>query len=314
MNKDSRILITGGTGMVGSAVVESLKNEGFTHLKVLNSKEVDLTNQDVVMKFFLKEQFEYVIHLAAKVGGIQSNINYPVEYLYDNLMISLNVIRASKETGVKKLLNLGSSCIYPKETAQPMKEEQLLTGKLEPTNEGYALAKISALKLCEYYNKEYETNFINLMPCNLYGPKDKFDSVESHVVPALISKFHRAKLNNELEVSVWGGGNARREFLYVYDLADAIVYFMKNVDAKDIGSFVNIGFGEDVSIKELVVLVKEITSYDGKVVFDVLKPEGMMKKLLDTSKAKELGWEAKISLKDGLRKSYEWYLGKNKFP
>jgi GDP-L-fucose synthase len=309
--KDKKILITGSDGMVGKALVKILKEEGCKNFLLPNYKELDLRNQNDVKNYFEYNKPEYVFHLASKVGGISANINSPAEFLYDNLAIEINVIESARENSVEKLLFLGSSCIYPRECPQPMKEEDLLTGKLEPTNEGYALAKISGLKMCEYYNKQYGTNFINLMPPNMYGPNDHFDEEKSHVVSSIITKFSNAKENRDKFVEIWGTGNSRREFLYVEDAADAIVYFMKNYSAREIGPFINIGFGEDISIKNLAFLIREMIGYSGEIIFDKTKPDGMPKKLLDSSKAANLGWKAKTSLKEGLEKTLEWY-SKNK--
>lgn len=307
MNKDSKILVTGSRGMLGSAVVDMLKNLGYTDIFAPSSSELDLRLEEKVAEFFKNNPLDYVVHLAAKVGGIAANIERPAEFLYDNLMIEANVIEAARKSNVKKLLFLGSSCVYPKNCSQPMKEEDLLSGKLEPTNEAYALAKISGLKLCEYYNRQYGANFICLMPCNLYGINDNFDLKNAHVVSSLIRKFHEARAKNAHFLDIWGTGNARREFLYAEDAADAIVYFMRKYDAKDLPSFVNIGYGSDVSIRELALIIKDISGYRGELKFNAIKPEGMARKLLDTTKAENLGWRAKTDLKTGLEKTYKWY-------
>ena len=307
MNKKSKILVTGAGGMVGKTLVNELKIKGFLNLLTPNSKELNLKNKEEVEPYFMKHEPEYVFHLAAKVGGIKANMNYPAEFLYENLFIQSNVIEASRKFKVKKLLFLGSSCIYPKDSPQPMSEDLLLSNKLEPTNEAYAIAKIAGLKMCEYYNKQYGTNFISLMPCNLYGYNDHFEPENSHVISALILKFHEAKLENKNFVDVWGSGNPRRELLFVDDVADAMIYFMLNYDAKDLMPFINIGYGEDISIKELAFMIKEIIGYDGEVKFDTNKPDGMLKKLLDVSKAKNLGWKSKTELREGLKKTYEWF-------
>ena len=307
MNKKSKILVTGAGGMVGKTLVNELKIKGFLNLLTPNSKELNLKNKEEVEHYFMKHEPEYVFHLAAKVGGIKANMNYPAEFLYENLFIQSNVIEASRKFKVKKLLFLGSSCIYPKDSPQPMSEDLLLSNKLEPTNEAYAIAKIAGLKMCEYYNKQYGTNFISLMPCNLYGYNDHFEPENSHVISALILKFHEAKLENKNFVDVWGSGNPRRELLFVDDVADAMIYFMLNYDAKDLMPFINIGYGEDISIKELAFMIKEIIGYDGEVKFDTNKPDGMLKKLLDVSKAKNLGWKSKTELREGLKKTYEWF-------
>lgn len=310
IDKNAKIYITGHRGMVGSATVKLLREKGYKNLIFKTSKELDLRNQRETEEFIKKESPEYIFHFAARVGGIKANINYPVEFLYDNIMITTNVIHSAYKYKIKKLLYLGSSCVYPRECPQPMKEEYLLTGKLELTNEGYALAKIIGLKLCEYYNKQYQTNFISLMPPNLYGPNDNFDLKTSHVVAALIRKFLEAKINNLDYVEIWGTGKARREFLYVEDLADACLYFMENYEAKDLPAFINIGCGEDVSIKELVEIIKEEIGYDGKVYWNTSLPDGMSQKLLDSSFSRKLGWEARTPLREGLRKTIEWYIAK----
>jgi GDP-L-fucose synthase len=309
MEKDSKIYITGHTGMVGKATLGKLRREGYGNLVLKASKELDLRNQKAVETFFEKEKPEYVYHFAAKVGGIAANIRYPAKFLFENLMITSNLIHTAYRHGVKKLLYLGSSCVYPRECPQPMKEEYLLTGKLEPTNEGYALAKIAGLKLCEYYNREYKTNFISLMPSNIYGPGDHFGVESSHVISALIHKFHRAKVDNEKSVTVWGTGNARREFLFVEDVADACLVFMENYDAKDLPPFINVGVGKDIAIKELAYLIKNIIGFDGEILFGTTKPDGMPRKLLDIARINKLGWVGKISLREGIKKTYEWYLG-----
>jgi GDP-L-fucose synthase len=309
MNKNSTILITGGGGMVGSALIARLKKNKFNNLLTPTSKELDLTSQKKVFDYFSKNQIDYVFHLAAKVGGIAANIESPADFLYENIIMESNVIHAAYKNNIKKLVFLGSSCIYPKECKQPMKEDSLLTGKLEPTNEGYALAKIAGLKLCEYYNKQYKTNYIALMPCNLYGENDHFELKKSHVISALIYKFTKAKKENSPFVEIWGTGKAQREFLYIDDLVDALYFFMKKYDAKDLPNFVNIGSGVDISIKELAILIKKITKYSGDIHFDKSKPDGMLRKLLDTTEAEKLGWKHKTSIEAGLKKTIKWYLG-----
>ncbi len=305
MKKDSRIYISGHNGMVGRLLYKTLKDKGFNNLIVKSSKDLDLRNQNDVKEFFRREKPEFVFHLAARVGGIAANIADPVGFLYDNAMINLNVIHNAYLFGVNKLINLGSSCIYPRLSPQPMKESYLLSGKLEPTNEGYAIAKIVGIKLCEYYNKQYNTNFISLMPPNLYGYNDHFNSEKSHVISALISKIHNAKINNEPKVTIWGSGNVRREFLFVSDIVDALLFFMN----KDVNySLINVGSQNDVSIRELAYLIKDVVGYEGELIFDKSKPEGMPRKLLDSSLAKKLGWVSKVSLKDGLIKTYDWFL------
>ncbi len=307
MDKDSRILVTGANGMVGKALSERLKSEGYHNLFLPSSSELNLKDQKVVEEYFLRNRFDYVFHLAAKVGGISANIKSPAEFLYDNLIINSNVIESARKANVRKLLYLGSSCIYPRDCTQPMNEGSLLSGKLEPTNEGYAISKIAGLKLCEYYNKQYSTNFICLMPCNLYGPNDNFDLEKSHVIAAFINKFLDAKQRNLPHIEIWGKGEARREFLYVEDLAEAMIHFMKNYNSEDLGSFINIGYGEDISIKELVGIMKDLTNYSGEIKWDTTKPEGMPRKLLDVNRANKLGWKAKTDIRTGLKQTIEWY-------
>jgi GDP-L-fucose synthase len=308
--EDKKILITGGNGMVGKALVKGLEEEGCKNLLIPYSKELNLINQKEVEDYFETNKPEYVFHLAAKVGGIAANMNAPADFFRDNSTMNNNVIESARQNHVKKLLFLGSSCIYPRECPQPMKEEDLLTGKLEPTNEGYALAKICGLKMCEYYNKQYGTDFISLMPPNIYGVNDHFASEKSHVISALITKFDDANKNKSEYAEIWGTGVSRREFLYVDDVADAMFYFMKNYSAKDIGPFVNIGSGEDISIKDLAFLIKDIMGYSGELKFDTSKPDGMPKKLLNSSKAANLGWKAKTNLREGLKKTIEGYINK----
>jgi len=301
MNKDSKILITGWNGMVGNNLINKLEELGYDNLIL---SYVDLRDQYKIDYLFKKEKPDYVFHLAAKVGGIKANIDAPAEFLYDNLMINSNVIESARKYNVKRLLYLGSSCIYPRNCKQPMKENMLLSGKLEPTNEGYALSKIAGLKLCEYYNKQYGTDFICLMPPNMYGKYDHFKSAKSHVISSLMSKFHDAKLNNEKSVVVWGNGMARREFLYVEDCVEAMIYFMK--EKKNYG-LTNIGINADISIKKLAELIKEVVGYEGDIKYDKKKPNGMMKKLLNSKKANDIGWKAKTNLKEGLKKTYDWW-------
>ena len=305
MTKNSKIYIAGRNGLVGSSIENLLIQKGYRNIIGLGSKHLDLRNQNMVDLYFAQEEPEYVILAAAKVGGIRANMNYPGEFLYDNLMIQNNVIHSSYKYGVKKLLFLGSSCIYPRLTPQPMKETFLLDGKLEPTNEGYAIAKIAGLKLCETYNRQYGTNFISLMPCNIYGIGDNFDPNHSHVVAGLVRKFHEAKLSHQPYVTVWGTGKARREFLFNEDLADACVFLFENYSSSE---FLNVGTGQDVSIKELAYLIKDVVGFKGDIVFDTSQPDGMPQKLLDVTKLHHLGWQHKTSLKDGLRKTYEWFL------
>ena len=307
MNGNDKIYIPGHRGMVGSAIKRNLESKGNTNLITCTRSELDLTNQQAVNNFFEKEKPEYVFLAAAKVGGILANSKRPAEFIYENLMIETNVIHAAYTTGVKKLLFLGSSCIYPRLAPQPLKEEYLLTGELEVTNEAYAVAKIAGIRLCKHYNQQYGTNFISVMPTNLYGPNDNYDLETSHVMAALIRKFHEAKLNRAPQVVVWGTGAPRREFLHVDDMADACVYLMENYDTSDVGEFINIGIGEDVTIRELAELIKDIVGYDGEIVYDTTKPDGTPQKLLDVSRLRDLGWRARISLADGIKQAYDWY-------
>lgn len=309
MDKNARIYIAGHNGMVGSAIVKKLKQNGYHNLVVKTRSELDLTRQEQVEDFFWKEKIEYVFLAAAKVGGIMANNSYPADFMYENMMLEMNVIRNAYEYKVKKLLFLGSSCIYPRMAPQPIKEEYLLTGELEPTNEAYALAKISGMKYCEYLNKQFKTNFISVMPTNLYGPKDNYHPTNSHVMPALIHKMHLAKINKSEEVVIWGTGKPLREFLYSEDLADACIYLMNHYSESET---VNIGTGKEISIEELAKLVKEIIGYEGKLVFDTTKPDGTPRKLLDIGKLEKLGWSYKTQIKDGILLAYEDYLKNNK--
>ena len=345
MDKNSRIFVAGHRGLVGSALVRLLHARSFSSLILKTSAEVDLRNQAAVQKFFSEEKPDYVFLSAAIVGGILANSTYKAEFIYDNLAIATNVIEASYRSGVKKLLNLGSSCIYPKLAPQPMKEEYLLTGPLEPTNEPYAIAKIAAIKLCRYYNEQYRTNFISVMPTNLFGPGDNFDLEKSHVLPALLRRFHLAKLLSEgrtdevltdlrrrpigfgLDAStaepseilskigidkdkivLWGSGLPFREFLFVDDLAEACVFLMQNKNSTESGEFVNIGAGADSTIKELAKKIAEMIGFAGSIEWDSSKPDGMPRKLLDISKLKSLGWSPKTSFEEGLAQTYRWYL------
>jgi GDP-L-fucose synthase len=308
MDRQSSVLVTGASGMVGRSLVARLRRDGYSNLLTPPSREVDLRDQTAVDHYFSRHKIDYVFHLAGHIGGIGASVTYPVEFLYENMMISLHVINAARKAGVAKLVYLSSSCVYPRECPQPMKEDDILTGAFEPTNEGYAIAKVAAMKLCEYANREYGTNFINLMPCNLYGYGDHFEPEKSHVVSALIYKFHEAKCKKLPAVEVWGTGNTRRELLFVDDLSDAMLFFMNSRDARDVGSFVNIGLGEDIAIRDLAATIKEIVGYDGEIVYDPSKPDGMPRKLMDVTRAAKLGWRAKVGIKDGLKLTYDWFL------
>jgi GDP-L-fucose synthase len=302
MKKDSKIFIAGHRGMVGSAIVRLLKSQGFQNIVTRTSSELDLTNQQSVDDFFSSEKLEFVFMAAAKVGGIVANNTFRADFIYQNLMIESNVIHCSYKHGVEKMLFLGSSCIYPKLAPQPLKEEYLLEGFLEPTNEPYAIAKIAGIKLCEAYRDQYGCNFISAMPTNLYGPNDNYDLNNSHVLPALLRKFHAAKTKNESQVEIWGTGAPLREFMHVDDLASACLFLMTNYNEKQ---FVNIGVGSDVSIKELAELVAETTEFRGQLVFNPSKPDGTTRKLMDVSKLHRLGWKHKIELVDGVRSVYD---------
>ncbi len=305
MNKLSKIYIAGHRGLVGSALARRLESEGFNNLITRTSKELDLKRQADVEAFFQENRPEYVFLSAARVGGILANNTYPADFIYDNLMIQANIIHSSYLSGVKKLLFLGSSCIYPKNCPQPMKEEYLLSGYLEPTNEPYAVAKIAGIKTCQSYNRQYGTNYISVMPTNLYGPGDNYDLQNSHVLPALIRKFHAAHIENRPYVEIWGTGAPKREFLHVDDLADACLFLMQKYNDNGI---VNIGTGEDLSIKELALLVKDIVGYKGELRFDTSKPDGMLKKLLDITKLSDMGWKAKVGLAEGIKRTWHEYI------
>jgi GDP-L-fucose synthase len=354
MRKNSKIYVAGHRGLVGSAILRKLQEKGYTNIIVKTSKELDLRRQEDVERFFEKEKPEYVFLAAAKVGGILANNTYKAEFIYDNIMISANVIHSSYKYGVKKLLNLGSSCIYPKYAEQPMKEEYLLTGSLEPTNEPYAIAKITAIKLVRYYNEQYGTNFISVMPTNLYGPNDNFNLETAHVLPALLRKFHLAKLLRDKDfdkirkdikrypigyrldekinldnkdsirdilkqvgvtedyVEIWGSGEVYREFLYVDDMAEGCVFLMENVDAEEMKKisqdyFVNLGTGEDIKLKDLALIIKDIVGFEGEIKYDLSKPDGTPRKLLDVIRMKSFGWKSKINLEEGIKRTYEWY-------
>ena len=309
-DKNKKIYIAGHRGLVGSAIKRELERKGYTNLIYKTHSELDLTDSKAVAEFFETEKPEWVIQAAAKVGGILGNNTYPVEFMLENLKIQNNIIENSYKNKVEKLMFLGSSCIYPKNTPQPMKEEYLLSDYLEKTNEGYALAKICGIKLCNYYNREYCTNYMSVMPCNLYGIGDNYHPQNAHVIPMLIRRFHEAKEQNLPETTVWGTGTPRREFLFADDLAEAVVFLMENKDAKDIGEFINIGSGFDMPISEIVELIKEVVGYKGKLVYDKTKPDGTMLKLMDVSKINRLGWKAKTELREGLKIAYEDFLKK----
>jgi GDP-L-fucose synthase len=303
MEKTAKIFVAGANGMVGSAIVRELKNKGFLNIITTSSKELDLRNQNSVAEFFSKNKPEYVFLAAAKVGGIYANDNFPAEFLYDNLMIQNNVIHNAYLHQVKKLLFLGSSCIYPKFAQQPIKEEYFLTGALEPTNEAYAIAKIAGVEMCKFYKKQYGINFISAMPTNLYGINDNFDLTNSHVLPALLRKFIEAKNSNQPNVSIWGSGSPRREFLFVDDLAEASLFLMQNYNDTET---INVGTGIDISIKELAMTIKKIVGFEGELIFDATKPDGTPKKLLDVSKINNLGWKHSKNLEEGIYETLNW--------
>ena len=305
MQKHEKIYIAGHRGLVGSAIERRLRAEGYDNLVLRTSSELDLREQGAVREFFAEEAPDHVILAAARVGGILANDRYPADFLYDNLMIEANVVHSSHESGVKKLLALGSTCIYPRLAPQPLKEEYLLSGSLEPTNEWYAVAKIAGIKLCQAYHRQYGARFIAAMPTNLYGPGDNFDPENSHVVPAMIRKFHEGKLAGSPKVVLWGTGRAKREFLHVDDLADACLFLMQNYEGPEI---VNIGAGKDVTISDLAVLVRDVVGFKGRVEYDSAKPDGTPRKLVDTSRMDKLGWRATIKLKEGIEQTYRWYL------
>lgn len=304
MEKNAKIYIAGHQGLVGSAIKRNLEEKGFTQLIFRTRQELDLLDAVAVKNFFEKEKLEYVFLVAAKVGGIKANDDFPADFLYQNLEIQNNIIHQAFLNEVKKLLFLGSSCIYPRECAQPIKEEYLLTGPLELTNEAYAIAKIAGIKMCQAYNKQYDTHFISAMPTNLYGPYDNFDLESSHVLPALIRKFHEAKVNHQEEVTIWGTGSPRREFLHVDDLADACVYLMENYDASEI---INVGTGEDITILELAQMIQKVVGFAGIIKNDTNKPDGTPRKLLDVSKLHALGWRHRRELQNGIESTYAHY-------
>lgn len=305
MDKDSRVYVAGHGGLVGSAIVRELNAKGYKNIITQSRNDLELTNASCVREFFINEKPEYVFLAAARVGGILANNNFPVEFLTDNLLIQNNILKNAYDSGTKKLLFLGSSCVYPKYAKQPLKEEYLLSGHLEATNEAYAIAKIAGIKLGQAYQKQYGFNVINLMPTNLYGPNDNYDLESSHVLPALIRKFHEAKIHNIKTVSIWGDGSPLREFLHVDDLADASLFLMQNYNSSKV---INVGTGKEISILNLAYLTKELIGYKGEIIIDSTKPNGTPRKLLDVSKINDLGWESKISLSNGIKETYEWFL------
>ena len=305
MEKTDSIFVAGHRGLVGSAIARRLNNDGYDNLILKSRSDLDLTNQEQVRRFFKEYSPEYVFIAAAKVGGILANMTYPAEFIYENLMIECNIIHHSYLSGVKKLLSLGSSCIYPKFAKQPIKEEELLSGKLEPTNEAYAIAKIAGIKACDSYRKQYGVDFISVMPTNLYGPNDNFDLETAHVLPALIRKFYEAKMKGSDTVTIWGTGTPKREFLYVDDLSDALLFLMEHYSEE---GQINIGTGIDVTILELAQMIRDIVGYKGEIVFDRTKPDGTPRKLTDISKIRKMGWEPRISLREGLELTCEWFL------
>jgi GDP-L-fucose synthase len=310
MQQNEKIYVAGHNGMVGSAIVRLLKQNGYNNIITQSSKELDLRNQQAVAQFFENQKPDYVFLAAAKVGGIQANNVYRADFLYENLMIQNNVIHQAYVHNVKKLMFLGSSCIYPKLAPQPLKENYLLTGLLEPTNEPYAIAKIAGIKLCESYKRQYDCNFISVMPTNLYGPNDNYDLNNSHVLPALLRKFHTAKVNNSSTVEVWGTGSPKREFLHVDDLAEACFFLMQNYNEEEL---VNIGSGEDISIKELALLIKDIVGFEGQIEWNTSKPDGTPRKLMDVQKLENLGWKFKIQLRTGIENVYKEVIHQNIF-
>lgn len=313
MDLNDKIYIAGHRGLVGSAIVRQLEERGFTNLLMRTHKELDLTNQAQVQNFFQQQKPDYVILAAAKVGGIHANNTYPADFIYQNMMIEANVINAAYENKVKRLLFLGSTCIYPKAVEQPMREDALLTDVLEPTNEPYALAKIAGIKLCESYNRQHGTDFRSVMPTNLYGVNDNFHPENSHVIPALMRRFHEAKMNNDAEVVVWGTGNAMREFLYVDDMAAASLFVLEldeetyQANTKPMLSHINVGTGKDVTIREMAETMKDVVGYTGKLTFDTVKPDGAPRKLIDVTRLKKMGWKYSVDLKEGLATTYEWH-------
>jgi len=314
MNLNDKIYIAGHRGLVGSAIVRQLESRGFTNLLMRTHKELELTNQAQVQSFFAQEKPDYVILAAAKVGGIHANNTYPADFIYQNMMIEANVINSAYENKVKRLLFLGSTCIYPKAVEQPMREDALLTNTLETTNEPYALAKIAGIKLCESYNRQHGTDFRSVMPANLYGINDNFHPENSHVIPALMRRFHEAKVNNDAEVIVWGTGKAMREFLYVDDMAQASLFVLEldeqtyKTNTQSMLSHINVGTGKDATIREMAEAMKQVVGYEGKLTFDTTKPDGTLRKLIDVTRLENMGWKYSTDLKDGLIKTYNWYL------
>jgi GDP-L-fucose synthase len=318
MNLNDKIYIAGHRGLVGSAIVRQLEKRGFTNLLMHTHKELDLTNQAQVQNFFQQEKPDYVILAAAKVGGIHANNTYPADFIYQNMMIEANVINSAYENKIKRLLFLGSTCIYPKAVEQPMREDALLTDVLEPTNEPYALAKIAGIKLCESYNRQHGTDFRSVMPTNLYGIDDNFHPENSHVIPALMRRFHEAKANSNAEVVVWGSGNAMREFLYVDDMAQASLFVLEldertyKDNIQSMLSHINVGTGKDITIREMAEIMKQVVGYEGKLTFDTTKPDGAPRKLIDVSRLSNMGWKYSIDLEEGLKKTYKWYFNQDK--
>ena len=318
MNLNDKIYIAGHRGLVGSAIVRQLKERGFVNLVMRTHTELDLINQVQVKSFFKQEKPDYVILAAAKVGGINANNTFPADFIYKNIMIEVNVINSAYESKVKRLLFLGSTCIYPKAVEQPMREDALLTSILEPTNEPYALAKIAGIKLCESYNRQHGTDFRSVMPTNLYGINDNFHPENSHVIPALMRRFHEAKVNNDSEVVVWGTGNAMRDFLYVDDMAKASLFVLEldeetyKANTRSMLSHINLGTGKDVTIREMAEIMKEVVGFEGKLTFDIAKPDGTPRKLIDVSRLSNMGWTYNVDLKAGLEKTYEWYLSQSR--
>ncbi|MEK6662446.1 MAG: GDP-L-fucose synthase [Pseudomonadota bacterium] len=308
MDRNAKIYVAGHRGLVGSAIMRRLQVGGYSNLVTRGHTELDLTDQQAVQQFYEVESPDYVFIAAAKVGGIHANNTYPADFIYHNLMIECNLIHGAYQHGVKKLLFLGSTCIYPKLAPQPMKEEHLLTGPLEPTNEPYAVAKIAGIKMCSAYNRQYGTNFMSVMPTNLYGPNDNYHPQDSHVLPALIRRMHEAKKRGDKQATVWGTGNARREFMASDDMADACLFLMERCDAKDLEEFINIGVGHDMTIREVVEVVAKVVGYAGELVFDTTKPDGAPRKLVDSSRLAALGWKPRVPFEEGLRAAYEDYL------